>query len=701
MNDVLKAVLYPDSIALVGASATPGRLTARPLTFMMANRFGGRIYPVNRNSSIVNGLPSVGSVEELPDNVDHAYLLIDADPALKELERLARKGVRVVTVLADGFAESGSVGIERQDRLRRIANDNDMTVIGPNSMGVVETTTGFVCTTNAAFDVDSLPSGEFAVLSQSGSVIGALMSRGKAVGLGFKSYLSVGNEACLGVGELGQILVDDPQIKGFALFLETVRRPDEVARFVDVSRRAGKPVVAYLVGKSDAGRSLAASHTGAMIGGPRSIEAFLRSLGVRLVENFEALAEMSNAMRLRDRLAERPRRVTVVTTTGGGGGMVYDLIGLRGVPLGAPSEQSHDRLCATGLDIKPGPLVDVTLAGTKYDVMKSVMSTLVSDPFSGLIVAAIGSSAQFYPELAAKPIVDAVHEAGAEGAPVVAVPIPHAPESLAMFNANGVPAFRTAESAAECIAALLKPGAGRSMGHIVDAPPDDVLELIGSHALGALNEVEANRLFASLGLDAPEQLLVGPNDDIPDPMPFGGPYVLKVVSRDIPHKSEAGGVVVGLGGVEGLRAALTKVREHVCRTVPNADIEGFLVQRQESGLGEAIVGLHRDPVVGPIVSVGAGGVMTEVYNDLSLRAAPVDLATAAQMIEEVRAFALYRGYRNKPRGDLSALAEAVSRISSLACIARISEAEINPLLIREEGKGVVLLDALVRLEDSE
>ena len=365
--------------------------------------------------------------------------MLDADPALAALETCGKAGVTCVTMLADGFGEAGAEGERRQERLIEIASRYSMTVIGPNSTGVVGTAGGFVCTTNAAFATDDLPRGRFAVLSQSGSVIGTMLSRGAAVGLGFHSYVSLGNEACIGLGEAGQMLVDDPAIEGFVLFMETLRRPQAFAKFAEVARSAGKPIIAYLVGRSEAGQHLAVSHTGAMSGGARALEAFLDAQGVIRVETLEVLAELSNALSVKPKLASRPKQATVVTTTGGGGGMVYDQIGLRGAALAPMGAAAQQHLAKDGYDIKPGALVDVTLAGTNYDTMKAVITRLIQDKDTGLVVAAIGSSAQFNPELAVKPIVDAVAEAGPEAAPVVAVPIPHAPESL---NCSMPGAFR-------------------------------------------------------------------------------------------------------------------------------------------------------------------------------------------------------------------------------------------------------------------
>lgn len=692
----LRNLLYPETVALIGASGTSGRLTARPQTFLAQHGFAGKVFPINPSRDMVLGLPASPSVAETPAAVDHAYILLNSDPALAALEECGEAGVRVVSVLADGFAESGPEGAARQKKLEEIARRYDMLVIGPNSTGVVETSRGFVCTSNAAFAAPEIKGGRTAVLSQSGSVIGAMLSRAAAVGLGHRAYVSVGNEAVAGVGEIGQLLVQDPEIDSFVLFLETLRRPEAFAQFATAAHAAGKGIVAYLVGRSEAGQSLAASHTGAMVGGTKSIEAFLDAHGVVRVETFEALVETPRALTLRSRMIGRPQKATVVTTTGGGGGMVYDQIGLKDVTLTGLSDVLRNQIAeASGVSLKDGPLVDVTLAGTKYETMNGVVRNMINSDETGLVVAVIGSSAQFNPELAVKPIVDAVAQSGDAAAPVLAVPVPHAPESLEMFQDGGVPAFRTAESAAEAVAAILR-DLPTPPSAVAEHLPDTVHQMLKSTATGSVNEADAASIFSQLGIAVPGTVVLPAENGDMSTVDFDGPYVLKVLSADIQHKSEIGGVRVGLADKAALGDALVTMRSAVVQARPDARIEGYLVQEMAQGLGEAIVGFTRDPITGPMISVGLGGVLTEIYRDIALRPAPVTAQVARQMLDEVKGFATLRGFRGAPKGDLSALAEVVAALSRLATVAEISEAEINPVLVKAEGQGVVALDALIQ-----
>jgi acyl-CoA synthetase (NDP forming) len=642
----LRALVAPETVALIGASATPGKLTARPLTFMRQHGFVGRIYPVNPVRSTVMDLPAFPSVRDIPGGVDHAYILLDADPALAALKECAASGVKVVSVLADGFAEAGAEGLARQERLQGIARDAGILLIGPNSTGVVTTRSGFACTTNAAFATDRLLPGRLAVLSQSGSLIGAILSRGHARGTGFSSLISVGNEAAAGIGELGELLLDDPETDGFLLFMETIRDRDRLAAFAGRAAQLGKPVIAYMIGKSDEGRALSVSHTGALTGSAEAVGAYLRDIGIRQVETFETLIEAPSALARMKPATGWPKTVTVVSTTGGGGAMLVDQISARGLAIAGCSAGAREAFRAAGIPFGHGKLVDVTLAGTNYETMKKVVSTLLADPETGLLVIAIGSSAQFNPDLAVKPIIDALQEASAGHAPIMAFPLPHAPEALAMLEAGGVPAFRTVECCAETIDLFMHPPkVGRAATQ--SSLPPKTIELLEAAPSGVMDEVAAGAVFSSLGARRPGQIVTGPDGALPAILPFPFPVVAKLVSPDLPHKTDAGAIRVNIADRAELDTAIADMRRSAEAYKPGYRLSGLLVQEMCLGLGEALIGITRDPLVGPVVTLAMGGVMTEIYRDTSVRPAPVSTETAWTMIDEVKGFALFKGFRGR------------------------------------------------------
>lgn len=695
---VFRALTAPRAVAVIGASSNPAKLTARPIRFMQQHGFRGRILPVNPGSATVMGLPAYASLADIPGEIDHAYVLLDTEAAIAALEECAARGVPVVSLLADGFAEAGEEGQRRQQHIARVAQETGILLIGPNSTGVVSTASSFSCTTNAAFATESLAKGNIAVLSQSGSMIGTILSRGQARGQGFSHFVSVGNEAAAGVGAIGRVLVDDPGTTGFQLFLETIRDPAALEDFARGAARLGKPVVAYVIGFSDEGRTLAVSHTGALTGAREAVSAFLRDVGIHEASQFDTLMEAPRTLSRTRLPSGRPSRVTVVSTTGGGGAMMVDQLAARGVTIGALSASARAELSARGIPLGHGKLVDVTLAGTKYDSMRAVVDRLITDPETGLLLVAVGSSAQFNPELAISPIVDAVADAPEGSAPVICFPLPHAPLSLDLLDRAGVSNFRNPETCAETVAMMLTPPPAA----VADRPalPARTAQLLAALAPGLQTETVSADIFASLGIDRPRSEVLPPDRIEPGETGLKYPLVAKLVSADLPHKSEAGAVVLNIASAAELTAAIARMIRSATTHTPGFRLEGILVQEMHSGLGEAIIGLTRDPLVGPVVTLGIGGTLTEIYRDTAVRRAPVDLTTARQMVAEIKGFAPLRGYRGKPPGDLEALARCVSRFSALAQSHLVAEAEINPVAVLAPGQGVVMLDALIRVTEA-
>jgi acyl-CoA synthetase (NDP forming) len=688
MPTELDALISPRRVALIGASDTATRLSARPQLFLKAQGFEGEVIPVNPRRDTVLGTPAVASVAEA-GAIEHAYILLDAEPAIVALEDCATAGVRVVSMLADGFAETGPEGQARQDRVAAIAREAGVRLIGPNSTGVIHVPNGFFCTANAAFAADDIPIGGLTVLSQSGSMIGMLASRGAARGTGFASFVSLGNEAVTDVGTLGSLMLDDPATDSFALFLETVRNAEALAGFARAAHAVGKPVLAYVVGQSDEGQHLAVSHTGAMAGQRGAISCFLRDIGIAEVSVLDALLDAPRTMVRARPDPFRPRSVTVITTTGGGGGMVLDQINARGVTIAGCGSQTRAKLGPKGIALGSGKLVDVTMAGAQPGVMKAVVSSLLSDPETGILIAALGSSAQFNPELTVDPLLEALKDRTDGDAPLVVMPLPQATEALKILAKNEIPTFITPESCAESIAVLFDAPTPTPRGSF--DLPSEVCALLDAAPEGVMDEVAAGVIFAALGVPQPRQVVLAP-DEADAPVDLTYPVVAKLVSSALPHKTEAGAITLNIPDRAALSEAIATMRARV-----REPITAILVQEMAQGQGEALVGLTRDARVGPLVTLAAGGVLAEVLNDATMRPAPVTHGTAVKMVQEIKCFAPLRGYRGHVAGDLDGLARTIEAVSRLAAHPRVSEAEINPLLIGADG--VSRLDALIRIEN--
>ena len=650
----MRELLHPASVAIVGASDDSSKTTGRPLRFLRQAKFAGRVYPVNPNRDTVQGERAWPSIEALPEVPEHAYIVTPTDAALDAVAHCGKRGVRVATVLANGFSEAGDEGLRREKRLREIVADTGIRVIGPSSLGVVNVNEGVLLTANAAFAEPDLPRGSFFVASQSGTMIGSIVSRGKARGIGFAGLVSVGNEVDLGVGEICAATLDDPAVTGYLLFLETLRHADALRRFALAALQRGKPVVAYKLGRSAAGAELSISHTGALAGEDDVAGAFFRESGIARVHTLDGLIESLPLVgRIPVRGGGKPN-VSVITTTGGGAAMVVDQLGVRGIAV--------------------GKMNDLTLAGTRYDVMKGAIDAQLASPDVDLVIAVPGSSARYEPHLAVKPVIDSA----AAGKPIAAFVVPDAPEALAMLSAAGVPNFRTPEACADAVAAAFSRHP-RELGHSRAG---------GNPAVHGrnLDELASYQLLSRVGIrHAPAQAV---DASLEHSLVY--PVAVKALSASIAHKSDAGGVVLDVADTAGLRAAATRIR-----ATTRAD--RFLVQQMARGIGEALVGYRVDAQVGPIVMLAAGGLMAEIHRDRSIRLAPVDLETARQMVDEVAAFRALRGFRGRAPADLEALAAAVVCMSRLAQDGSVLEAEVNPLIVMAEGQGVIAVDALARV----
>ncbi|MBV6306796.1 acetate--CoA ligase family protein [Candidimonas humi] len=685
---VSAALLSPRSVALIGASTDLSKNSARPLRFMRKHGFQGRVYLVNARGGSAGGETVYQSVLDIPEPVDHAFVMTAARHVPQVLAECARKGVPVASIYSDGFAEIGQAGAQAQRELIEQARRDGLRVLGPNSIGTANAHTGGVVSVNAVFEMDVLPRGDISLVSQSGSMMGSLLSRAAARGFGFAKSVSVGNESDISVGEVVDSLVDDRDTRVILLFLETLRDAQTLGAALDRARAAGKPVIAYKLGRSEQGDALSQSHTGAMAGNDAAIGAFFAAHGVMRVSVLEALLELAPLARAYAgarpaRGAANQRRIAVITTTGGGAATVVDNLGLRGFTAVAPPAEFVAHMAGRGLTIRSTPVIDLTLAASSAQYLDLLEQLLQAD-WCDAVLSVVGSSAQFHPQLAVRPIIEC---AKPSDRPLAAFLAPEAGESLSILLGHGIAAFRTPESCADALAAFFEPPGElvSCAGQSTPSLPDD----LPRH--GPLNEAEAGRLFGALGMPMADSQWLRSADEA---HAQSYPVVLKVVSRDILHKTDAGGVRTGLADREALSAAMARMSEDVARACPEARLEGFLVQPMERGLIELILGYRHDPLVGPTVLLGAGGVAAELIPDYSLRLAPVSREQAMEMIEEVRHIRLVRGYRGLPQADLGPLADAVAAFSRLACLEGqpVAEAEINPLFVQKDA--VVAVDAV-------
>ena len=679
-------VFSPRAVALIGASSDATKNTSRPQRYMRKYGYAGKLFPINPGRDEIFGEKAYPDVTAVPDEIDHAFIMVPAKMAKKALEQCVAKRIPVVTIYTDGFAEVGAEGRAMQEELQAVARAGNIRLVGPNCIGLFSSQTNLALSVNAVLEHSVITPGPIAVVSQSGSMTGGLLSRGLGRGLGFSKLVSVGNEADIGLGEFADMLVDDPHTGAILLFMETIRDAEHLARAGERAYAAGKPIIVFKLGRSEIGQDCAASHTGAMAGSDELADTFFKAHGLMRVDQLETLFEL--APMIAGKKPRKTHRVAIMSTTGGGAATVADRLGTLGIDVVGPTQSVIDNLAKKKIIISNARVTDLTLAGAKKEIYSAVLNELLASDHCDLVIPIAGSSAQFQPEIAVAPVV----EADPRDKLIAVFLAPHAEKSLNLLTQAGIAAFRTPESCADAIRAW------RDWAPPAQKPAQDTARVTAAkQRLAAtdgkqLNERDACQVFDALGVPSAAVAVIQSPDDAAN---ITFPVVAKILSPDIAHKTDAGGVVLNINDAVALKAAAQEILSSVKKKHPTAKINGILVQKMETGLAEVILGFKRDPQVGPVVILGIGGVLAEIYKDFAARLAPVSVEDAAKMIDEVKGLATIRGYRGMPKGDCAALAKTVSAFSQLAFMDSVVEAEINPLIVKADGAGVVAVDGLI------
>lgn len=699
MQDAISKLLSPASIAVIGASADPKKTAGRPVAYLQKHGFAGRIMPVNPKADRIGELPCYPDVASLPEVPDVAIVLLGAERAHLAVKQLADRGCAAAIVLASGYTEIGEEGVQRQKLLKEAAGS--MRLLGPNTIGLVNLTDSIVLSPSGALEMDAFPVGSIGVVSQSGGILGSLLSRAAARGIGLSKLISTSNEVDLEQADFIEYLAEDPATNVIALYIETVRNPERFRAACLKAARLGKAVVAFKIGRSEAGAQAAISHTGAMAGADSMYDALFKQVGVIRAKSFSDLLDIPAALATKRKL--RGNRIAILTSTGGAGTLISDDLGAAGFETPAPDEDTAHKLRAlqTGseavLDRNP---IDVTLAGLRPDLLRGAITALQASPNYDALVVIVGSSSLAMPELMVGAVRDCLPNSDK---PVMAYVSPHAPEIGALLTRNGVPAYAAAES---CTAAL----AGMLHANEFEVPCDDALRAVETAPLsalpvGTLDEAQAKALFTQFGIPcAPEQVVSDGDQAEAAARSLGGRVVLKILSSEIVHKSDVGGVVVGLTA-ETISNRLEKMASDV-QAMTGARPARFLVQQMVAEGTELILGMHRD-ALGTAILLGMGGVTAELFKDTAMRLLPstdgrlrgLTHAEAMSMAKELQTWPLLDGFRGRPPADVVALANVVVAFSHMVAQLgeRLREAEINPVFVLPQGQGVMAVDGLAVL----
>lgn len=695
----LQKLLRPRSVAVVGASADPAKTSGRPVAYLQKHGFQGRIYPVNPKASEIAGLRCYPDVRALPEAPDVAIVLLSAQHTQQAVRDLAEIGTGAAIVLASGYAETGDEGAHRQRELRDAAGS--MRILGPNTIGLVNLTDRITLSASGALELDDLHSGAVGLVSQSGGILGALLSRAAARGIGLSKLISTSNEVDLDLADFVDALADDPATRVIALYVESIRNPKTFRAAARKAAAAGKPIVAFKIGRSESGAQAAASHTGALAGADAMYDALFDDVGIIRAQTFADLLDIPAALASERKLGGR--RVAVLTSTGGAGTLVADSLGVAGFELPTPDARTGAALRAlqTGdhaaLDRNP---IDVTLAGLQPDLLRNAIRiVLESDQYDALVVV-VGSSGVAQPELMANALRDSL---ALSSKPLMAFISPHAPRAAEVLSHYGIPAFPAPESIGAALSAMWRVQGDKERtvpAHV----PSTATEPIPCAERGSLDEAQAKALFARFGIPGVREITVMSDAQATSAADTLGPrVVLKLLSRDITHKSDVGGVAVNVAP-EDIAERLRQMRQDVQRHTGQPP-QAFLVQEMVTGAAEVIVGLHHD-TVGTAVLLGMGGVVAELVRDTTLLLLPEDGAALTEdavlaALQRLKTWPLLDGYRGRPKADVPALIQAVLAFARMATAlqAQLIEAEINPLFVKPLGQGVCAADGVVVLKN--
>lgn len=694
----ISRLLQPRSVAIIGASADPAKTAGRPVAYLQKHGYAGRILPVNPKADRIGDLPCYADIASLPETPDVAIVLLGAERAHLAVKDLSARGCAAAIVLASGYTETGEDGARRQKQLVEAAGP--MRILGPNTIGLVNLTDSIVLSATGALEMDEFPVGGIGVVSQSGGILGSLLSRAAARGIGLSKLISTSNEVDLELADFIDHLADDPATQVIALYVETVRDPAKFRAACLKAASKDKPVVAFKIGRSEAGAQAAVSHTGAMAGADRMYDALFKQVGVIRAQTFNDLLDIPVALATGRHM--RGQRVAILTSTGGAGTLVSDDLGVAGFETPAPDAATAEALRAlqTGseavLDRNP---IDVTLAGLRPDLLRGAIRALLASPSYDALVIIVGSSSLAMPELMANAIRDCLPDSDK---PVMAYVSPHAPEVGALLTRHGVPAFSAAESCTAALAAMFKVG-----GFV--APVEEKAAggtvAVGELPSGSLDEAQAKQLFARFNVPcAAERIVTTPAEAEAAARELGGRVVLKILSSQITHKSDVGGVAIGLTPETVGERLVTMTADVQAKAGVRPD--RFLVQEMVGGGTELILGMHRD-ALGTAVLLGMGGVTAELFKDTTMRLLAQDgqglkalsRAEALSMAKDLKTWPLLDGFRGRPKADVEALVDAIVAFSRMAAQLgdRLVEAEINPVFVRAQGQGVSAADGVVVL----
>ncbi|MNX27791.1 succinyl-CoA synthetase subunit alpha [compost metagenome] len=688
----LSALFAPRAIAVVGASSNAQKIGGIPVDYQRRFGFEGALYPVNPNADRIQDLPAYPSLRAIGQPVDLAILAVPSALVDGALDDAIAAGVKGVVLFSSGFAEVGAEGAAAQARLGDKARAAGVRLVGPNCLGFMNIARHVYATFSPAPGVGRVMPGRIGLVSQSGAFGAYAYAMARARGVGLSLWATTGNEADVQVADCLAWLAQDPDTDVIMAYMEGCRDGPRLRAALALAQANGKPVVMVKVGRTALGAEAAASHTAALAGDDAVYDAVFRQYGVLRARNLTEFFDLAHSAAVAGR--PRDRSIGLFTLSGGVGALMADEASAQGLDARPLSEAAQDTLRRWVPFAAPRNPVDITGQVTNDMTLIDRTARVMLDDqgfasWMGFLAAA-GASDAFWPVL--RSLVSSLREAYPDT--LLAVSTLLTPERRAELEAMRCLVFADPSDGIRTIAALagLKPAAAAA------ATPASIKAPL-TLAPGTMSEPDALALLADAGVPVVAHRVVRSADEAAAAAEaLGEAVVVKIVSADIPHKSDVGGVALGLRGAAQARAAFERTRDLALTARPEARLDGALVARMLTGGVECIAGVHRDPVFGPVLMFGLGGIHVETLRDVSLRALPIARDDALAMVRELRAFAILNGARGRPPVDLDSIADALCALADFAQRAgdSLDSAEINPLIARPQAEGgCVAVDALV------
>jgi acetate---CoA ligase (ADP-forming) len=694
----LEKLLRPESIAVIGASGDPKRIGGRIVDELRRFGYRGRVYPINPKYQEICGFRCFPNLAAIPveESIDMAIVYLSIEGALAAMDEIAARGIRAAVVITAGFAEVGAEGTLLQERLVQVARDHGIALCGPNTAGIANFSIDLVAYGTTSFDdLHEIVKGPVALVSQSGGMGNAIFTFSQERRVGYSHLVGSGNEALITAADYLEHLIEDPAVGVFLGFIEGIRDPDRFFRAADRAVELGKPIVVLKGGRSETGREAVLSHTAALGGSPQAYEGAFRQHGVVQVKD---LADLVEAGMLFSRIKPTiGRRLGVLSLPGGGTGLVSDIAADHGFEVPQFSSATVERLAAVLPPIATvrNPVDPTAGFGRDSEKLQAALRIMAEDPGVDILV--------FFPlagevDYSQKLANDLVAVRDQVDKPVVCIWTAGAHLAAGAYrtlNEAGIPLFHVTDEAFKALAWLREYAEFRERN--LGPGASDLGPAAGRTANPAAG---AQRLLHEFGIRTPRsQVAVDANAAVALAAEIGGPVALKIASADVAHKSDVGGVVLGVAGETGVRAAFESVITEVRRQVPGARIDGVEVQEMVPEGVEVLVGVYCDDQLGPMLTVGLGGIFTEALHDVSIRPVPISRADAVDMLAQLKGARVLAGMRGRPAADTEALVDLMLRVSALADALRdhLPELDLNPVVALARGEGVLALDVLFRL----